>query len=133
MIGYVMVGSGDLDRSAVFYDAVLAPLGLVHAGRTESFVAYAPNFDLEAVEFYVTLPYDGGASTHGNGTMIAFAAPTIQSLSQFYAIGLKIGGTDEGAPGPREKGSNICYGYLRDPDGNKICAFCADPKGEMAQ
>ncbi len=129
MIGYVMVGSNDLDRSAAFYDAILMPLGLKQVSRTESYVAYAPEKDLEAIEFYVTLPYDGGECTFGNGTMIAFAAPTMQALDQFYSIGLQSGGTDEGTPGPREEGSNICYGYLRDPEWNKICAFCAEPNG----
>ena len=132
MIGYVMVGSNDLDRSAAFYDAILAPLGLTQVCRTESYVAYAPETDPEAIEFYVTLPYDGGSCTYGNGTMIAFAAPTVQALDQFHAIGQQSGGTDEGAPGPREDGSNICYAYLRDPEGNKICAFCADPNRKVA-
>lgn len=127
MIGYVMVGSSDLDRSVTFYDAILAPLGLTQVDRTESYVAYAPETDLDAVEFYVTLPYDGGKCTFGNGTMIAFEAPTMEALDQFHVVGQQSGGTDEGAPGPREEGSNICYGYLRDPEGNKICAFCADP------
>ena len=127
MIGYVMVGSSDLDRSVTFYDAILAPLGLTQVDRNESYVAYAPETDLDAVEFYVTLPYDGGQCTFGNGTMIAFAAPTMEALDQFHIVGQQNGGTDEGAPGPREEGSNICYGYLRDPEGNKICAYCADP------
>ena len=127
MIGYVMVGSSDLDRSAVFYDAILQPLGLSQVSRTESYIAYAPKADLEAIEFYVTLPYDGGRCTYGNGSMIAFAAEASQALNQFHAIGLKSGGTDEGAPGPREEGSDICYAYLRDPDGNKICAFLPTP------
>ena len=127
MIGYVMVGSSDLDRSVTFYDAILAPLGLTQVDRNESYVAYAPETDLDAVEFYVTLPYDGGKCTFGNGTMIAFAAPTMEALDQFHVVGQQSGGTDEGALGPREEGSNICYGYLRDPEGNKICAYCADP------
>ena len=113
----------------MFYDAILAPLGLIQVHRTESYVAYAPETDLEAIEFYVTLPYDGGERAFGNGTMIAFAAPMIQALSQFHVIGQQSGGTDDGAPGPREERSNIWHGYLRDPDGNKICAFCADPMG----
>ena len=127
MIGYVMVGSSDLNRSVTFYDAILAPLGLTQVDRNESYVAYAPETDLDAVEFYVTLPYDGGKCTFGNGTMIAFKAPTMEALDQFHVVGQQSGGTDEGAPGPREEGSNICYGYLRDPEGNKICAYCADP------
>ncbi len=113
----------------MFYDAILAPLGLIQVHRTESYVAYAPETDLEAIEFNVTLPYDGGECAFGNGSMIAFAAPMIQALSQFHVIGQQSGGTDDGAPRPREEGSNIWYGCLRDPDGNKICVFCAGPMG----
>lgn len=128
MIGYVMVGTNDLDRAAEFYDAILAPLGLVRVERAETYAAYAPEDGKEAVEFYVTTPYDRRPATSGNGTMIAFAAPTTQALEEFHTVGLRRGGTDEGAPGPREEGSDTCYAYLRDFDGNKICAFCSDAK-----
>ena len=127
MIGYAIVGSNDLDRSAAFYDAILTPLGLKQVFRKEDFIAYGPETDLEAIEFYVALPYDGGRCTFGNGTMIAFVAPTIQALNQFHAIGLQCGGTDEGAPGPRNYGNDYWYSYLRDPEGNKICAYCTEP------
>ena len=45
------------------------------------------------------------------------------ALKQFHRFGLSSGGTDEGAPGPREEDSDVCYAYIRDLDGNKICAF----------
>ena len=109
MIGYVMVGTNDLDRAAVFYDALLAPLGLVQVERVESYAAYAPKAAKEDIEFYVTAPFDQRPATPGNGTMIALAAPTMQALGEFHAVGLQSGGTNEGAPGPREEGSNICY------------------------
>ena len=88
MIGYVMVGSNNLNRFAAFYDAILTPLGLIQLSRTESYVAYASESDRDAIECYVTLPYDGGRCTPGNETVIAFAAPTVQALGQFHAIGL---------------------------------------------
>ena len=44
-------------------------------------------------------------------------------LKQFHRLGLSSGGTDEGAPGLREEGSDVSYAYIRDLDGNKICAF----------
>ena len=55
--------------------------------------------------------------------MIALVAPTMLALKQFHIFGLSSGGTDEGAPGPREEDSDVCYAYIRDLDGNKICAF----------
>ena len=77
----------------------------------------------DAIEFYVTIPFDQKFATRGNGTMIALAAPTMLALKQFHRFGLSSGGTDEGAPGPREEGSDVSYAYIRDLDGNKICAF----------
>lgn len=127
MIGYVMVGTDDLDRATAFYDALLAPLGLARVDRVPEYAAYAPNTAREAIEFYLTKPFDRRPATPGNGTMIAFKAPSMAALDRFHATGLRAGGTDEGAPGPREEGSDISYAYIRDPDGNKICAFCVGP------
>ena len=56
----------------------------------------------------------------------------MQALEQFHSLGLQNGGSDEGAPGPREEGSDICYAYVRDADGNKICAFYDGAKGQAA-
>lgn len=127
MIGYVMVGTNNLDRATAFYDALLAPLGLVRTDRVPEYAAYAPATTREAIEFYVTTPFDRRTATAGNGTMIAFQAPSMAALRWFHDIGIRTGGTDEGAPGPRAEGSDISYAYIRDPDGNKICAFCNDP------
>lgn len=127
MIGYVMMGTNDLDRAVAFYDAILAQLGLVQVDRVATYAAYAPETAKEGIEFYVTTPFDQQAATPGNGTMIAFEAPSMRALGQFHSVGLQSGGRDEGAPGPREAGSDISYAYIRDPDGNKICAFSADP------
>ena len=123
MIGYVMIGTNDLDQAARFYDVLLDPLGLVQVARVETYAAYAPKAAKDAIEFYVTMPFDQGPATPGNGTMVALAAPTMQALEQFHRLGLQNGGSDEGAPGPREEGSDICYAYIRDPDGSKICAY----------
>ena len=123
MIGYVMVGTNDLTKATKFYDTILVPLGLLQAERTAIYTAYAPNGSKDAVEFYVTIPFDQKFATHGNGTMIALSAPTMLALKQFHRLGLSSGGTDECAPGLREEGSDVSYAYIRDLDGNKICAF----------
>ena len=132
MIGYVMVGTHDLDQGVRFYDVLLAPLGLIKVVRVEACAGYAPKAAKDASEFYVTMPFDQGPATPGNGTMVAPAAPTMQALEEFHRLGLQNGGSDEGAPGPREEGSDICYAYIRDPDGNKICAFYEGTKGQAA-
>ncbi len=132
MIGYVMIGTNDLDQGARFYDVLLAPLGLVKVARVETYAAYAPKAAKDVIEFYITTPFDQGPATPGNGTMVALAASTMQALEQFHSLGLQNGGSDEGAPGPREEGSDICYAYIRDADGNKICAFYDGAKGQAA-
>ena len=104
MIGYVMVGTNDLTKATKFYDTILVPLGLLQAERTATYTAYAPNGSKDAVEFYVTIPFNQKFATHGNGTMIALSAPTMLALKQFHRLGLSSGGTDEGAPGLREEG-----------------------------
>jgi catechol 2,3-dioxygenase-like lactoylglutathione lyase family enzyme len=101
----------------------------VQVEREDSYAAYAPEAAQDAVEVYITSPFDQRPATPGNGTMIAFAAPSMQALDQFHEVGLQSGGTDEGAPGPREYGGDISYTYIRDADGNKICAFCSPQNG----
>ena len=133
MIGYVMGGTNDLTKATKFYDTILVPLGLLQAERTAIYTAYAPNGSKDAVEFYVTIPFDQKFATHGNGTMIALSAPTMLALKQFHRLGLSSGGTDEGAPGLREEGSDVSYAYIRDLDGNKICAFYSGAEKLSAQ
>lgn len=123
MIGYVMVGTNNLARATKFYDAILESLDLIQVECLDHHAAYASKDAINVIELYVTTPFNKGAATVGNGSMIAFKASSQQALIQFHIIGQKNGGTDEGAPGPREEGSNIQYAYVRDPDGNKICAF----------
>ena len=91
--------------------------------RAKTYTAYAPKDAVESIKLYVKMPFDQKPATARNRTMVALAAPTIQALEEFHEVGLESGGTDEGAPGPREEGSNTCYAYIRDFDGNKICAF----------
>lgn len=124
MIGYVMVGTNNLDRAAKFYDSVLAPLDLIQVERTSTYVAFAPKAAKDDIEFYVTKPFDKRLATPGNGIMVALQAANMQALERFHSSGLKSGGIDEGAPGPRDEGGKTSYAYIRDLDGNKICAFC---------
>jgi predicted lactoylglutathione lyase len=60
-------------------------------------------------------------ATFGNGTQIAFLVNSKDLVNNFYNVGIKLGGKDEGAPGIRSSGDYYCY--FRDLDGNKICAF----------
>ena len=137
MIGYVMVGTNDLERASRFYDAFLESLALVRVESDPDYVAYAPQAAPDAIEFYVTRPFDRQPAHHGNGSMIAFSAKSRVIVDRFHEIGLQNGGRDEGAPGPRQPDAPrdrpvdyepvddelVYYAYVRDLDGNKICVF----------
>ncbi len=125
MLAYVMVGTNDLNRAIRFYDAALAPLGLVRSENENDYVGYAPDGEPDRIEFYVTKPFNKKPANFGNGTMISLGAKSRQALDEFHTAALENGGTDEGRPGPRPADAPIHYAYVRDPDGNKICA-CFD-------
>ena len=122
MIGYVMVGTRDLARSAEFYESVLAPLGLIEVERTKNYIGNAENADLSEIEFYVTAPFNKGLATPGNGTMVAIKAPSLKAVNSLHEIAVRNGGIDEGAPGLRPEDGQVYYAYARDLDVNKICA-----------
>ena len=124
MIGCAMVGVGDLKRSTDFYDALLAPLGLEKVELDMVYTAYAPKIAPGDIEFYVTKPFDQNAATAGNGSMVAFKVDQRRCVDLFHQIGLENQGLDECAPGLRPADGTVYYAYVRDPDGNKICAYC---------
>ena len=119
MIGYVTLGTNDLARSARFYDAVAAELGVGRMMDFDTFIAWgvpggAPGIGL-------TRPFDGNSATVGNGVMVALAAKDEAQVQRIHEIALANGGTCEGPPGPR--GEGFYAAYFRDPDGNKLNAF----------
>jgi catechol 2,3-dioxygenase-like lactoylglutathione lyase family enzyme len=121
MLDYVMVGCTDLGRASKFYDAIFASLGYARTEEDEGYVLYGAD---GKGQFYVTKPFNGEPMTAGNGTMMTVKAKSLEALAAFHAAGLANGGTDEGQPGERPAGSGTHYAYVRDPDGNKICASC---------
>ena len=122
MFSHIMVGANDVEASKKFYDATLATLG------------YAPGFmDPKGRVFYmdrsgifsISKPIDGNAATCANGGTVGFAAKTPEEADAWHAVGLANGGTTcEDPPGVREGTTGKLYlAYLRDPDGNKLCAM----------
>ncbi len=100
MLGYVMVGTGDMERSTGFYDVVFSPLGLARNVNEDTYAGYCPESAPEEPVFYVTIPYNEEPATVGNGTMIALLAETRQAVDEFHKLALANGGTDEGKPAP---------------------------------
>ena len=121
MIGYVTLGTNDFDAAVAFYDALVAEMGGKRFMEEETFVAWMT--DTGGVSLAVTRPFDGKPATVGNGVMVALMVPTKEDVQRVHAKALELGGTDEGAVGPR--GDNFYAGYFRDLDGNKLNVFVA--------
>jgi catechol 2,3-dioxygenase-like lactoylglutathione lyase family enzyme len=125
MIGYVTLGTNDIESARRFYEALLAEIGVrqlmqLPDGRGYTMYGRSGREPMLAV----TRPADGNAATAGNGTMVALPMADREQVDRFHAKALELGGSDEGAPGVRGPEDMGFYGaYLRDPDGNKLCAF----------
>ena len=119
MIGYVTLGTNDLQRAAKFYDALLGEIGAKRAMEMETFIAWAtaPNTPMVSV----IKPFDGKPATVGNGVMVALMMDSKEKVDRLHKKALELGGKDEGKPGPR--GDGFYAGYFRDLDGNKLNAF----------
>jgi catechol 2,3-dioxygenase-like lactoylglutathione lyase family enzyme len=118
MFSHVMVGTNDMDRSRRFYDSLFGKEAHVDdRGR----LRYAK----DGAVFMVSKPIDGGAATHGNGGTIGFRFNSPEEIDEWHERGIEAGGTSvEDPPGWRERPTGKLYlAYLRDPDGNKLCAL----------
>jgi len=119
IFSHACVGAIDLSASIAFYDAALAPLGVRNLGPfSETIMLYGK----EKPAFLVLMPGNGEAPS-GNGVTVGFAAASSTDVDAFHTAGLAAGGKDEGAPGPRSHLPGAYAGYLRDPAGNKVCAY----------
>ncbi|MEM7610404.1 MAG: VOC family protein [Pseudomonadota bacterium] len=121
MFSHVMLGASDLERSRQFYDAVLGTLGIGEPRRDADRYFYRGG----GMSFAISVPIDGESATHANGGTIGFAADSPEAVHAFHEAGLANGGTTlEDPPGVRSGAFGDLYlAYLRDPDGNKICAL----------
>ncbi len=121
MIGYVTLGTKDLARGAVFYDALAAELETPRMMEMDEFIAWGKMDGPAGIG--LTKPYDGKEPSVGNGVMVALQARDKDQVHRLYDLALANGGTCEGEPGPRGDGG-FYAAYFRDPDGNKLNAFC---------
>jgi catechol 2,3-dioxygenase-like lactoylglutathione lyase family enzyme len=126
MFSHVMVGSNDIERSKRFYDAVLGTIGAGEAflnktasGHTRLFYRH------EGSSFGITEPINGEQATFANGGTIGFQCSSPELVQKFHDTALAHGGTScEGPPGLREGAMGPMHlAYVRDPDGNKLCAI----------
>jgi catechol 2,3-dioxygenase-like lactoylglutathione lyase family enzyme len=125
MLNHVMVGSNDIERSKRFYDAVLGTLGAGEAIRNVAASGHTRLFYRHAgSSFSVTEPINGEQATPANGGTIGFKCSSPEQVKQFHDVAVAHGGTSaEEPPGPRESNMGTLHlAYVRDPDGNKLCA-----------
>jgi catechol 2,3-dioxygenase-like lactoylglutathione lyase family enzyme len=123
---HICLGTNDLQRARRFYDAALAPLGIYNLG---DFLDQGVGYGHRAAELLILRPLNGKAADAGNGGTVSFKAPGKAAVQAFYSAGLLAGGSDAGRPGPRGAVEHAYGAYLRDPDGNKLCAYCFSAKG----
>lgn len=121
MFSHIMIGTNDLEKSKTFYDKVLGTLG-VPPGTVDRHRVF---WRTPTGVFSVSIPIDGKPATIGNGSTIGFVCSTPQQADAWHAAGIAAGGkTCEDPPGVRENATGKMYlAYLRDPDGNKLCAL----------
>lgn len=128
MIGYVTIGTNDIDKARAYYDALFGSIGGKRLMEFEQgFTLYGTGWGQPGVA--VTPPYNGEPAFAGNGNMVAIVLDSRDKVDAFHAKALELGGSDEGPPGLRGPEGNRAFygGYFRDPEGNKFCAFRMGP------
>lgn len=121
MFSHVMFGTNNLEQSKKFYDAVLGTLG-IPAGNIDRHRVF---WRTKTGVFSVSIPIDGKPATAANGGTLGFACTSVEQVEAWHAAGLANGGASiEDPPGIRQGAAGkMMLAYLRDPDGNKICAL----------
>ncbi len=121
MLAYATLGSNRLEEAKSFYDALMPVIGFApmmdHGSGGRIYIG-------KNTMFAILGPFDGKAASAGNGSMVGFLVDSREQVDRFHAKVQELGGSDEGAPGPRGTEEVKTYmAYARDLDGNKICAF----------
>lgn len=126
MFSHVMLGTNDLDKAKIFYDALLGSLGVAPGFIDRNRVFWRT----PAGVFSISLPIDGQAATAANGSTIGFACTSAEQVDAWHTAGVAHGGTScEDPPGVRSGLTGKMYlAYVRDPDGNKLCGLFRLPR-----
>lgn len=118
VFSHMMIGANDVAASTAFYDATLGALGVTNLGPFGDWILYGT----DKPAFIIAKPGNGEAPS-SNGVTIGFAAKSTAQVDAFHEAGMATGGSDEGAAGPRGHLPGAYAAYLRDPAGNKVCAY----------
>ena len=121
MISHTMLGTNNLETANAFYFEILSEVGGKQIYKSDTVIFW--EFSGSSSKLAITVPFDGGPATAGNGTMVALNLGSPDKVNTVYSMALALGGSCEGGPGYRNDGAY--YGaYFRDLDGNKIAIFC---------
>lgn len=120
MIGYITLGTNDLQRAGAFYDQLLAEFGAKRRIENETMLLWSAGRG--AASLSVIKPYNKQPATAGNGAMVALGVDSTARVDAIYRKALELGAQDEGPAGARSE--TFYAGYFRDLDGNKLCVFC---------
>lgn len=128
MFSHVMIGTDDVERARIFYDALFAAIG-GPPGTID--VRGRLIYDHDGTRLLVGPPLDGGRATAGNGTTLGFRMSSPEQCSAWHRAGTENGGRSvEDPPGLRASPrGDLFLAYLRDPDGNKLCGLYRLPAG----
>ena len=128
MFNHIMIGSNDIERSKSFYNAVLGTLGF--AGQPITNVASSGHTRLfymhDGGTLCISEPINSEPATFANGGTIGFKCSSPEQVAQFHDVAIANGGHSiEDPPGIRDGGAlgPMHLSYVRDPDGNKLCAL----------
>jgi catechol 2,3-dioxygenase-like lactoylglutathione lyase family enzyme len=126
MFSHIMLGSSDIGRSKKFYDAVLGVLGVGQPIRNQNATGQTRLFYRhDGSSFCLSEPINGEPATSANGGTIGFKCNSPEQVREFHDAAVAHGGTSiEEPPGLRQGQLGAMYlAYVRDPDGNKLCAL----------
>lgn len=121
MIGYVTLGTNNLERAVAFYDELLATIGATRFIETDQFIVWSRSPEEPGIS--INKPFDGKPATVGNGVMVAIMLNSPGEVDAFYQKAIELGATCEGPAGLRGEMEGFYAGYFRDLDGNKLNAF----------
>jgi|SRR5579871_392313 len=127
MIDHISIGVSDLERSARFYEAVLAPLGLLKLVTRPATVGFGKRYP----EFWINLRPGMASVPPESGSHVCLRAKSESEVDAFHEAALGVGGSSDGVPGLRPHDRVRYYAaFIRDPDGNRIEAVTF-PSGDV--
>jgi catechol 2,3-dioxygenase-like lactoylglutathione lyase family enzyme len=121
MIGYITLGTNNIEQARGFYDAVLSEVGASRVLDDSHITVWGTQTGNAMLG--VIKPYNGEIATVGNGSMAAITVDSDEMVGKIHAKAISLGATDEGAPGPRGKRKTE-FAYCRDLEGHKLAFFC---------